>query len=500
MSAPLRDPKDLPAWLELDYFRRPRGLRRWTRVLCWTALALTVALVLFTLLWPRQRTFYKAGPVATPHQMFGHDCGQCHTEAFNTVARLWPPAGDFRSVPDQNCLACHPGPHHAGRILKEEAGCATCHREHRGQAALARPPDAHCTRCHADLEARHPEAKLRNVSAFTRAGHPPVRWWEGREDPGTIAFNHRVHLAEEGLPTLDPKQVKAMWGEEGATNGPPDRPAPHRKRLNCESCHQPDESGRYMKPISFEQHCKECHPLSVRVTGPLPSARLRKAAGEFAATPAPHREPKDVRAALRDRYAELAGRFRQDLFGLPAADPEAVPALPWRPDPPPESKQEWDWVQGQLHTAEQVLFTRGGGCAYCHTPTEAWKSGKGKGGLPEYLPSRVNRRPFAFPGHPGTAVESALWLPQARFDHHAHRAWDCGECHPAKTSTRTADVLIPPIDNCMSCHNARAGARSDCAECHLYHPREGRHDWKTGGAEPWRGTKTVPHGNGAGYP
>jgi hypothetical protein len=465
MSAPLRDPKELTEWLELDYFRRPRGLRRWTRRLGWAALGLTAAFVAFTL-WPRQHTIYEAGPVSAGHALFNDRCEVCHAAPFQTAARFWPPSGNARSVPDANCLQCHAGPHHNPMMRDDEANCAACHREHRGHAPLARVPDAHCTACHADLVGQYPGTPLKKVRDFTPAGHPPFRWWKGDDDPGTIAFNHKVHLAEQGV---------KMPGRSAL------------KKLDCRDCHQPDEASRYMKPIRYEQHCKECHPLAVRVTGALKTPALLQEAARFGANPAPHDRPEVVRGVLRDRYAELGRRFKHDLFGLPeAAEPETAPALPWRPAPPPASKQEWDWTQDQLHQAEQVLFTHGGGCAYCHTPTRAWKSGKGPGGLPEYAPSQINRRTFPRIG------ESDRWLPQSSFNHHAHRMLNCAECHKAKTSERTADVLLPAINNCMSCHNPRAGARSDCAECHQYHPRAGR--------DVWRGRRTIHESIGAGHP
>src|SRR6516225_11228147 len=111
MSAPLRDPKELTEWLELDYADRPRGLRRWTRRLVWAALGLAVLFALYAL-WPRHHTVFEAGPVSAAHAMFNNNCAACHDESFQTAARLWPTAHDARSVSDDKCLQCHDGPHH----------------------------------------------------------------------------------------------------------------------------------------------------------------------------------------------------------------------------------------------------------------------------------------------------------------------------------------------------------------------------------------------------
>jgi hypothetical protein len=72
-----------------------------------------------------------------------------------------------------------------------------------------------------------------------------------------------------------------------------------------------------------------------------------------------------------------------------------------------------------------------------------------------------------------------VWLAQARFDHQAHRAMKCLECHPQAGQSRAAsDVLIDQRkQTCAKCHSPAAtvdgkphgGARHDCVECHRYH-------------------------------
>jgi len=64
------------------------------------------------------------------------------------------------------------------------------------------------------------------------------------------------------------------------------------------------------------------------------------------------------------------------------------------------------------------------------------------------------------------------WLPHSRFSHRAHRPFACVGCHDqAKTSTKTADVLLPTIATCRMCHGGAAGARVACVECHTYHDK-----------------------------
>jgi RecJ-like exonuclease len=70
-----------------------------------------------------------------------------------------------------------------------------------------------------------------------------------------------------------------------------------------------------------------------------------------------------------------------------------------------------------------------------------------------------------------------VWFKDAQFDHAAHRSFTCVSCHTkAAVSTQTAEVLVPGIATCQTCHsgNPQQAGKSDnrCFECHDYH------DWK----------------------
>ena len=48
----------------------------------------------------------------------------------------------------------------------------------------------------------------------------------------------------------------------------------------------------------------------------------------------------------------------------------------------------------------------------------------------------------------------------------------CEDCHAARNSKESADVLIPGIANCRACHGgAHAGDKvpTSCIACHDYH-------------------------------
>jgi hypothetical protein len=74
------------------------------------------------------------------------------------------------------------------------------------------------------------------------------------------------------------------------------------------------------------------------------------------------------------------------------------------------------------------------------------------------------------------------WFVNSRFDHRAHRAMSCVDCHgQAKTSAQTSDVLMPTMSSCATCHaaptksaaggTATGGAGTSCLLCHSYHDR-----------------------------
>ena len=324
--------------------------------------------------------------------------------------------------------------------------CADCHREHRGEPTLARVSSAHCTDCHGNL-AHHdsnPLPHYRNVLEFAPAddenhptrGHPKFALSIGApKDPGSIRFSHRTHLNPAGIPQSDPA---------------------HPRILKCADCHVPDAAGRLMQPILYEGHCASCHPLTAPVSGTIADARVAAAVKAFDGKPARHPQPgetaKTVRAELRERYLEFAQDHPEMIAGLEAVVKERV--IPGRrPRPGPPSKAHWEWVGRQLAAAERLLFDGAQGCRLCHT-----EKARIAGQPPDY----------------GKPLVPDVWLPRSSFRHLAHRNLDCLHCHPgAVASASAAEVLMPRIETCMSCHNDRTdGARADCVECHRYHGRD----------------------------
>lgn len=459
MPSSLRTPKTLSEWEELDYYNRPRRLARLWRPLILVALLVSGVVVGATFL-PGRRTAFQAGPVSTAHASFNQDCAQCHTGPFKTLGRLVSFDSNVRSVPDSACTKCHSGEIHHETAIGGVGACADCHKEHRGHAALARISDSQCTRCHADLkrnDGQNPDFDP-HVTAFAEGKHPEFRIWSkgGGKDPGHLKFDHKVHLDPEGVLELDPKQAEKQ-GVPGK-----ERREIKRRKLDCQSCHETDATGRYMQPINYEKHCQSCHPLSVQIVGDWKEGEpLENLARSFSRTPAPHPSPKRtaevVRGVVRDRLTRfITTPENASAFLHEKAPEEPKLIIPGTPTPPPLSKKAFEWVNHQQVEVERLLFEGAGGCQYCHQKKS--ESSRTPDGLPEFRKTDVPDR----------------WMEHARFNHNSHRMLDCVSCHSgAPTSTTEANVLLPHVESCLQCHHPGAGAaRSDCVECHRYHDPE----------------------------
>jgi hypothetical protein len=256
-------------------------------------------------------------------------------------------------------------------------------------------------------------------------------------DPGTVAFSHHRHLT---LTETDRPEAKEA--------------VRRMQKMQCAYCHEPDDGGRYMKPIRYENHCRDCHPLQAKVASKLPAGPITDAAAAFAARPVPHpapgQKPDAVRAALRERFLDFARAHSQ--VWKPGGKAEEAPfPLPGRRERPP-LEGDLAWANEQMQQAERALFDGPGGCRHCHQE----KPGARINGLPDL----------------GIPTIPPRWLKDSVFSHERHRMMACTDCHPgAAASTKADDVLMPRVADCKTCHNPAAGARSDCAECHTYHHR-----------------------------
>ena len=465
-----------------------------------------------------QKTIYECGPLSDAHRLFANDCAACHEAWQGPWQRLV--SLDFsskvRSVSDSKCKVCHSGAAHHPRqpAAHDILSCADCHREHRGRAELAEVRDRACLACHRDLEQHgsdivfsshitgldrdsgHPEFALHRAAdtagstlpfgtgrtrklavELRHAGDDNLlrargvaeegerdapgdqRQWR---DPGRIRFNHARHLGPAGVKTLDGRTVVLTD--------------------NCQRCHTPTADGRFMQPIHYETHCRECHPLD-------PHDRY----GHAERFQLPHEEPEIVLGFLIHALSQSAGDKSRESDDAAERPRRSFPDLLYSPE---LTEMDAEELSRQLSTADDYIQRHvhwlfgaeaKGGCRYCHDvetrPPAA--SQPADGGDTRQLDARIAARwkivPPAIPRR---------WLHHGEFDHSRHRAVSCRECHRARTasgavvpveeSRNTSDILIPGIENCRQCHSRdgqdNAGRlqplATSCTDCHLYHNRE----------------------------
>jgi hypothetical protein len=487
---PPNEAKRRTARIETDYLARRSPTEIWKRRLVWMAAAIPIGWFAIAALTDREQRLASRGPISHSHAIWENDCQACHvdfTPIAGAAAGLSLPSWAHAS--DANCRQCHAGPphHEAVALLDADAernsdNCATCHTEHRGHDAdLARVSDRHCTVCHADLPSHSRQrskgdAFAESIVAFSPETHPQFR--SVAKDPGRLKFNHALHMTAGLMHAKDGRQPFKL------SDLPPEFRARYQKQksndirseaedalvqLDCSSCHELDRSeailqqkppdavdvsrrsGEYYRPVVFERHCQACHPLPYR-----PDYE------SIVESQIPHRLSAE-QTEQRVREMVLA-RLVIENPELQAARMGPVPS-----NRPPEVLTETgrEWVEQQVQQSARYLQTAI--CAKCHQAPAESTSRDAVSLFPEIAAVQV----------------PAVWLRHARFDHSAHRAVNCRDCHAAayadtaNASRCSSDVLVPNIDNCLQCHAPRrhvggeivGGARHDCAECHHYHAR-----------------------------
>jgi len=336
-----------------------------------------------------------------------------------------------------------------------------------------------------------------SVNAFD-TDHPPFGWWRAGalKDPGALRFNHQTHLCLNG---------KVLRGIDG--------PLGQLKKQECGFCHQPDANGGRMAPVRYDKHCALCHPLTVQIAAPTKDLQVQEAVKTFCEEPAPHVAPHLVLAILRERLRLLA---RQNpLICTDEQTAHTSRRIPGRqPDQPPlwhdldAVPQRGGWIDDQASSLQRLLYDAPGGCRYCHIDKDS--NDEGRMTNDQRKPNdeaRISKNPFGPDGrkldekplelrHSSFELLSSLgirhsswneglpdyeptnvpasWFPHAKFSHARHSLMQCSACHEkARTSTRTADVLMPLRSKCVECHNNQKGsgirARTNCLECHQYH-------------------------------
>jgi hypothetical protein len=374
------------------------------------------------------------------------------------------------------CSDCHARQREKGEIHQARQTlpppCTGCHPEHRGGDRLTAADDTQCASCHRDLRVNPPGAEprfARRVSAFfddhpdfsitlpSGARLPLAEAVAQRADPTPLRFNHQRHL-RAGLPTPSGQRVQLRCeschhlaaGAAGAENaaggaglasaaataaGPSSPPGGGQPARPSDQLAMAGSSG--VVPITYETSCTTsgCHPLTFDNRRPDQLA--------------PHASPRRVREFLVSVYSDRRGanesvgdQYRRLMRGGGA---------------PSRGIDYGGQAQGAVVLAERYLY--GTACKECHVVD-------------------TNARPL--PRVTWTPIP-ARWLPHGRFQHLDHPG-DCRQCHGAAAdSTVAADVLLPAIAICRTCHGGGGGAAqvkagtapaapTDCLSCHRYHP------------------------------
>jgi hypothetical protein len=477
-----RTTKAVAQRIDLNYFKRPTPYKRakW-----WLAiLAPVVALVWIG--WHflgHDNRVYSSGRLSAAHAVLETQCAACHVRegsGFSAVAA------------ESACLACHDGPAHHPEMTASNApklACSACHVEHRGKINLV-AGTRNCAECHADLGVAGTGTKFaENIRSFGD-GHPEFAALRATanvapHDPATIKLNHALHM----------RTIRR------APNGP-------MVQLDCNDCHRPSQTAdshweygdksyaaatvsytaaqefepggprglpakqpwsdrQLMAPVKFANACAGCHLLTF-------DKRFDEGV--------PHDNPEVIHTYLLKKFADYIAAHPAELREV--QDPQRN--LTGRVEgPAARTVSPTQWVTERVAVSEELLWHKT--CAQCHAISATvlrdvkiarWDAAGSRGALaasgagPTVMDARL---PVI-----AAARTTLQWLAHARFDHDAHTGFSCVSCHPnALKSTETADILIPGIAVCQTCHAPGPGhAESRCSECHTYHDWSNRKEVK----------------------
>lgn len=455
LVARTRTTKKLAQRIDLNYFKRPTPFKR-------AKLWLTILIPALAIAWiawrgvTRDSRVYSSGRMSAPHAVLEKQCSACHVSK----------AGEFSSAAtDSACLSCHDGPqHHENQIASAVPNCATCHMEHRGRIQLVAASDQSCAECHAHLRVTNGQLHYAANIESLENGHPEfAALRSGAKDRDTILLNHAIHMkpVRQGpngpivqLECTDchrPAGVNLAWPYEDQqySHATPSyfSAASASSAQGTLQSPMPPTGRETMLPPKFATACARCHLLSfdkhfdVGVPHDTPGVIHRFLSKKFQEYIAAH--PAEVRV-VRDPQRDLTGKpLPPEVRVLTAAQ----------------------WVGERTAAAEELLYRKT--CKQCHTfvtpsPSSPVRriassidANDGNSSLPEIAAAQMKEK----------------WFPHAKFDHDAHRGFSCTGCHEkALTSTETADILVPGIATCKTCHAPGPDhAESRCFECHTYH-------------------------------
>ncbi|MEP2775681.1 MAG: hypothetical protein ABJQ29_04380 [Luteolibacter sp.] len=440
--------------------------------------------------------FVNPAPISSPHaskhfsdltkQITGDDsnCAGCH-ESARRNAGTWPakigealsgglaPFELFNRGPaepsgmDNNCLACHAGKSFHQPNMPDEYACHTCHKEHAGSGFIAEVTNDYCLTCHSSEKLMQEAAKIaahldphtfpsspdskglnsslgRPEDGYTQVirdfhdGHPEFRVIrEEIRDKNTLKFNHEVHMKTGGVQKLD------------------------GSALSCMDCHNSDAKGEYQLPITYDQHCSDCHALQF---DPDTIGDATKPGLVL-----PHGDPFYVRSFLRslniqyETYAKTEeGITGRDELKAYVEEKRASIEEFYETGEELERAVFFSGKDKRLPNGEVAQFES---CATCHEVSPPAKDNGTPVIAKVYAPNRwMEVGKFNHELHKNV-------LPEDKKHLNADRGEDaqCLACHEVLSSTETSDVNLPGIASCTTCHSPDGGIDHRCVRCHTYH-------------------------------
>ena len=467
-------------------------------------------------------------------------CLKCHDAAIHHAnqatfvaagASTQPSSGGAAaemSAHSTNCTACHTEHRgHSSLAATFDANCLQCHRDLNAGKTKG-PPVVQASVTGFEAPGSHPEFGRRL---------PRV---DGKPHDGTrIRFNHSKHPATLVKPAPGAvENCTVCHSNSGDRTAAATfaTTAPAAETAGGSVVATDGGDRRYTRPVNYNRHCAECHPIQlkgedVKVAIPLPHVPLESLRGPLSSadvfirqwfTSLPPEQQEGYLTVTKTESDAITGEttttttrvspeewLKRQVEAVKKASEQALEEAsddknPGRaalvglrqsrsPSPDDAAKPDPDVLEFQVARLAQYS------CAYCHSMNDgdvpgvfrlkgfaAAAPGGGTTGTstepsaatPTTAPATQPSTPMLLATLP-TGIPSnspRRWFVGSVFDHDAHRAMKCLECHgQAPVSADTSQVLMPVRDSCVQCHHsptsASRGAGADCQTCHLYHDR-----------------------------
>jgi FHA domain/Cytochrome c3 len=380
---------------------------------------------------------WSPGKLSVAHHALESRCEACHVRPFEAVR-------------DETCLSCHKAIHdhaplsrladaHAkpglgGRFLQTVArtfgkpgpgACSDCHNEHLGAGRMEPARQQFCADCHGTLDRRLGDTKIGNAADFGLIHpqfHAAIPTQLGSRKLTRVSLGDHPRSVS-GLAFPHKMHLAKLGGVARMAASIGSQRGYGADGLKCADCHHSTEDGVRFLTVNMDRDCGACHSLAYDRVGGI-VRRLKH------------------------------GDVNQMIADLTAASQASHPAIGGRRRPGEFSAGGSYYANfGSAGIAQQAL-SRDGICGECHTPALS-------GGRLSVMP----------------VTQVSRFMTKGWFDHRAHRQEKCVSCHAADTSTTSADVLLPGIGQCRTCHLGESSSKagivpSSCAMCHTYHPTD----------------------------